>query len=193
VAGIRVPPFRTEADYRTFVRMLAVHVALLDEGGVSPTTFALLEALETAALPGGRPPDAVPAMVWQLAVRTFLPVAWTPHGLAEVIGWLPDPWQFHTREPGRLQWEVDPRFDAVRGADGRWTVLRHERGDTRTYAEPVDDDAMVLFLLGERRAFPAPFGRKVDDSYVDLLPDGATSAREAFARHAGLPYLSGWG
>ena len=197
VPDIAVPPFDDRRAARSFVANLCAYVALL--GGVGPvsaTTFALLTTVQREVDDIGRtvPFDPLPSPhVLTLAMVTYFPAPWTPHGLNDVIGDVLTP-----RDRGRrtsasmMAWEIDPRFVAARSGSGDWEVTASERGRDRLVGRIAGDDDMVLYRMSFARTHPMPFGWSWDDSNMDALERAAVAARTAWTAHAQLPYLADW-
>ena len=200
VAGIPVPPFRTIEDARTFAIELAVYLAALgDDSPVAPSTFVLLAVLDldfpqkTGAVQALPSPAAL-----EVALMTYFPAPWTPHGLNDII---PDVFgpdmPYYGDPPGRSHphsfgWGYDPAFDAVRDRHGHWTVTFFERGSSEIAARLDSDDDMALYRMTFRRGHPLPFGWGFNETRLPELDAAATAAREAWAVHAKLPYLVNW-
>ncbi len=196
VPALPVPPFADRHAARAFMANLSAYVALL--GGdvpVTPPTFALLSTVQQEldknwALPF----DPLPSpQILTVAMVTYFPAPWTPHGLNEVAYdvFVPDHWPQRTT-PGHLGWNSDPYFSATRSDAGEWEVTASERGNDRVAGRFSTDDDMVLYRMSFARGHPMPFGYEWDTSNVDALARAADTARAAWSRHAPLPYISNW-
>ena len=197
IPAIPVPPFENRDAARAFVAHLSAYVALLGgDGPVGPTTFALLTMVQqesdrdrwTTSF------DPLPSrQVLILAMVTYFPAPWTPHGLndviADVLGRFP---RRGNSLPGRLGWESDPSFSATRNGAGHWQVTASERGTDDVVGRFATDDDMVLYRMSFARSHPMPFGWSWDDSAMGALGLAAEAARTAWTAHARLPYLTNW-
>lgn len=201
ISSIPVPPFADQQSAAAFVADLCGYVALLGGGGpgggpVSPTTFALLTTVqqEFDIVRWGQTWAPLPSRhVLTLAMVTYFPAPWTPHGLTDVfhdvLGQFP---RRGDSSPGKLEWNSDPSFHATRSDAGEWEVMSYERGTWELVARLSTDDDMVLYRMSFVNNHPLPFGWGWRWSDMDELERAAQAAQAAWAPRAEFTYLKNW-
>ncbi|MFE5410799.1 hypothetical protein [Microbacterium sp. NPDC056569] len=191
VDGIPLPPFATPRDAVRYRRMLQLHLALIDDGGPSAATVALLETLDARS--GWRiPEDAeeLSASELRLSLATYFPAPWTPEHLAELLA--PHlTWGAPMKFGDSWQWLGDPDFRAEPDAGGGWRITRHERGSL-TYDRIDHDDLVLLWMDHFCTRFPFPFGHRVPEEDAAALAPAAAAVRAAHAGNVAAPYLVSW-
>lgn len=187
VDSIPLPPFATAAEHDRFSRMLALHVALVDEGGPSLAAKTLCAALT----PRGERPAELTAFELQVAMTTLFPAAWTPEILAEHLAAL-DVRSPQALSEGRWTWDFDPHFIAAPRPGGGWTIERNERGSRSSQDLEHDGDLVILWMewYSGRRSYP--FGYRVEDGDLTALADAARAVREVHASDVAFRYSEDW-
>ncbi|MDV7100910.1 hypothetical protein R4227_12385 [Gordonia amicalis] len=186
VPDIPLPPFTSPDEHRRFSRMLALHLALIDDGSPSPSTM-IVNALITER--GNSGPD-LHRLELDVTIRSFFPAPWTPTALArqlQTAGFGTAPRDHH----GRWEWLNDPDFTAHR-TDGGWLIDDHERGSHHYTRLAHPGDLVLLWMSHFTTRTPFPFGWAVDDGDLTALGRPAAAVRSALDRDRALPYLENW-
>ena len=189
VDSIPTPPFASRDEHVRYVRMLQLHLAMLDDGEPALSTIALLCALADRRRPADADSPDLSALELRVSLTSWFPVPWTPTALAAA---LTAQSLFAPRRQGEgWVWEGDPDFEAQPQGPG-WLITRRERGDTET-AELADDrDLVVLWMQQFRDKFGFPMAHTYDGSDVAALVPAVAAVRRADAIDAALPYRASW-
>lgn len=190
VAEIPVPPFATREDHDRYLRMLQLHLALLDDGGPALGTIALSAALEAGSRDGRAFPAGLSALELTATLTSWFPVAWTLESLAAELG-------RHlgrdapTLHSGRWHWFTDPDFLAEPTGAG-WRITRHERGGQEEKVVP-DEQVLIAVWVEHFRAWRSyPLARRVPAEEMAALAPATTAVRRIDAADAAMPYRSNW-
>ena len=189
-AGIPVPPFATREDHDRYLRMLQLHLALLDDGGPVLGTIALSAALEAGRRDGRSFPAGLSALELTATLTSWFPVAWTLESLATELS-------RHlgrdapTRHSGRWHWFTDPDFLAERAGAG-WRITRHERGGREEKAVPDDQVLIAVWIEHFRDWHSYPLAWRVPAEDIETLAPATAEVRRIDAADAALPYRSNW-
>lgn len=191
VPSIPLPPFTSTAEHDRYVRMLQLHLALLDGGSPTLPTIALSRALER---PRNRQ-DAeftpwLTPLELSVSLTAWFPAPWTPALLAQTLV------RSHRDSPTLAgiswRWLNDPDFSAVPHDGGGWVVTRSERGSSETEALKGDRDLVVLWIAMFREKYAFPLAFRYDDDDLDALSPASLAILEADAKDAAYPYRASW-
>ena len=191
VPGVPLPPFESEAEHHRYIRMLQMHLALLDDGPPSLSTVALSLALEPARF-RQEPSDSSWLTPLELAVSltSWFPAPWTPDLFARTLSQtLQDPPTFGGQS---WHWLYDPDFVASPHPSGGWNVIRHERGTRDTERLTDDRDLVVLWMFHFRAKFAFPLAHGYDEADVVALAPASLAVSEADRKDAAFPYREAW-
>lgn len=190
VETIPLPPFRSAEEHRRYVRMLQLHLAMLDPGAPALATVALSVALDPRTTRSPETTDWLTPLELSASLTTWFPAPWTPAALAATL--VRDDRDAPTGGPDTWRWLNDPDFAATRGPHGGWSVTRHERGAVETGRLDSDRDLVVLWLDHFRHAFGFPLGHRVEGADVAALAPATHAVRQADEKNAAFPYRASW-
>ncbi|WP_035702099.1 hypothetical protein, partial [Glycomyces tenuis] len=128
VPDIPLPPFATADDHRRYLRMLALHVALIDDGAPSLSTKILCELLGRSWPQKPVESGDLTRLELQVSLASFFPAPWTPAALSQALTGLGRQDVPRGYDTGKWDWGYDPDFTATPLAAGGWEIERHERG-----------------------------------------------------------------
>ncbi|MCD2496770.1 MULTISPECIES: hypothetical protein [Microbacterium] len=190
VPAIPVPPFATREDHDRYLRMLQLHLALLDDGGPALGTIALSAALEAGRRDGRAFPAGLSALELTATLTSWFPVAWTLDALAaELVHHLGR--DAPTLHRGRWHWFTDPDFLAEPAGAG-WRITRHERGG-REEKTVSDDQVLIAVWVEHFRAWHSyPLAWRVPAEDMANLAPATAAVRRIDAADAALPYRAIW-
>lgn len=189
VPSIPLPPFAGEDDHRRFVRLLQLHLALLDQGDPSLPTIALSAALDRRAYGTAEFTQLTPVEL-SVSLTTWFPAPWTLDALAAALA--VQQRDAPTRSGSSWRWLYDPEFTATADGRGGWEVIRFERGSKSSATLASDRDLVVLWLAHFRQQFAIPIGHKYEPTDVAALAPATLAVAHADARDAAYPYRRSW-
>ncbi|MEE3851650.1 hypothetical protein VZC37_15010 [Gordonia sp. LSe1-13] len=185
VDDIPVPPFTDRADRERYLRMLRLHLAMIDDGGPSRSTVIVNSVLT------GTDSAFLGAAEFRASMLSFFPAPWTPTTLAAQIA------QVERRYPprsvdGNWLWLGDPDFTATPLDDGGWGITQHERGTVDRNRLTRHGDLVLLWMSHFVNRFPFPYGWAVPPEETEALAPAARRVRELFNRNREARYLKNW-
>jgi len=194
VARIPLPPFADVATHRRYVRLLQLHLALLDPGNPTLTTIALNGALEARRRPPSEEELWLSPLELSASLTSWFPAPWTPDALAATLAQVFDGAEarwYPSRVGSAWRWSDDPDFWAEPDGEG-WNVVRHERGSRETTRLANDRELVVMWLDHLRARFPFPLGHGVDEADLRALAPASAAVSAADERDARYPYRTNW-
>ncbi|NNC14102.1 hypothetical protein HII28_19805 [Planctomonas sp. JC2975] len=190
VAEIPLPPFADTAEHRRYVRMLQLHLALLDDGDPALSTIAVSAALEDALARDTESDPWLTPLECSVSLTSWFPAPWTPEALARPLS------REHRDPPvfadGAWRWLFDPDFTARAGIDGGWEIIRHERGSRSVATVQTDRALTTLWMSHFRTKFAFPLGHAVQPADLETLTQASIAVKTADATDAARPYRSSW-
>lgn len=190
VASIPLPPFRSEDEHRRYVRMLQLHLALIDGGSPSVPTIALSAAL-TAPWQSPAGSARLTDLERLVSFSTWFPAPWTLDTLAQTLADPGSPFA-PSRHGERWSWGGDPSFVATPDLTGGWSVTRQERMTCETSRVASDRDLVLLWIAQHRVKYVPPIGVVYDENDIFDLAPASRPVLAADEVDAAYPYRTTW-
>ncbi|WP_146070280.1 hypothetical protein [Arthrobacter sp. GMC3] len=192
VSSIPLPPFRSNAARRQYMKMLQLHLALLDVGGPALPTVALSAAINQMHYRNDDFSPWLTSLELSVSLDTWFPAPWTPEALAASLENAGRDAPKMTR--GRWSWDSDPVFSAEQISGGAWKISRNERGSVATARLDGDRNLVVLLMDYYRTRFVLPWGvgYQGDDRDAAALAPATLAVLQADIEDARYPYRAAW-
>lgn len=192
IPGVPLPPFEDESTHLRYVRMLQMHLALVDGGGPSLGTIALSVALERRRIVSDEELRWLTPLELSASLTSWFPAPWTPDALARALAPARGRGAPFSPTPGTWTWLVDPYFHAKPHPDGGWTVIRSERGQEEEGRLTGERDLVVLWMQHFREKFAFPVAHAYEPDDIAAVALASQAVIDADARDAAYPYRENW-
>lgn len=187
VDWIPLPPFGL-GQRAVFVRALAQHVQMLDDGP-DVVTRALVDALLSASGQG----EQLSRLEFDVAVSTYFPAPWTPEAFASALD-LHRPESDNPRLRGQTwRWHYDPQFEASPRPGGGWDITRNERGRIDRSSLAHDGDLVLEWMdVFTVRHHHIDFGDDRRDFVMKSLAPAVAAVRASDRAEQAYPVYEFW-